>query len=455
MPPICFMIMPYGTKPAVKLAGATGPDQIDFNRLWTAAFEPAIRELGYDPVRADQDLGAAIIKEMIERLAISDLVVADVTTPNGNVYYEIGVRHAARETHCVMIAADWTRPLFDIDQMRQVRYPLPAESVDDATAERIRSILVEHVPRLALGRSPVFDFLPGFPNTDPARASSFRRSLEDLSAFQAEVLAARSLPSAACSTKAIELRDRFYRKGGPIQPVVAMELLYLLRDCTTWETTQEFIDSLPEKFKEQTFVKEQRALVRSKSGDPHEAIGALKALIAASGDTSERRGLLGGRYKELASKESDPQLKARYLDAAITEYEAGMQLDLNDYYPSSNLARLYRTRNEEGDDDNARVAAAVTAVACERARAKGGTDPWLKPTLLAAAFDAGDVARARSLAKDVRREGAAAWQLETTIEDLRRAAELHPESRATALRSIAADLATLVPKPPLTTSRTV
>ena len=132
--PICFMIMPYGTKPALKPAGAAGPDQIDFNRLWTAAFEPAIRDLGYDPVRADQDLGAAIIKEMIERLAISDLVVADVTTPNGNVYYEIGVRHAAKETHCVMIAADWTRPLFDIDQMRQVRYPLPTESVDDATA---------------------------------------------------------------------------------------------------------------------------------------------------------------------------------------------------------------------------------------------------------------------------------------------------------------------------------
>ena len=84
--PICFMIMPYGIKPSQKPDGVAAPDQIDFNCLWTAAFEPAIRQLGYDPVRADQDLGAAIIKEMIERLAISDLVIADVTTPNGNVY---------------------------------------------------------------------------------------------------------------------------------------------------------------------------------------------------------------------------------------------------------------------------------------------------------------------------------------------------------------------------------
>jgi hypothetical protein len=45
-----------------------------------------------------------------------------------------------------------------------------------------------------------------------------------------------------------------------------------------------------------------------------------------------------------------------------------MKFDLSDYYPSSNLARLYRTRNRRGDDDKARISAAVTLTACERAR---------------------------------------------------------------------------------------
>lgn len=441
--PICFMIMPYGVKPAHRPNDVAGPDQIDFNRLWTAAFEPAIRQLGYDPVRADQDLGAAIIKEMIERLAISDLVIADVTTPNGNVYYEVGVRHAAKPTDCVMVAADWTRPLFDINQMRQVRYPLPVESIDDATAEQIRRIFVEGVPKLARGQSPVFEFLPGYPNTDPGRASTFRKTLEELSAFQAEVLEARSLPSPACSTKALELRDRFY-SGGPVQAVVALELLYLMRDCTDWKTTLQFLDSLPAEMQEQSLIKEQRALAQSKDGNHHAAIGALRSLIAVAGDSSERRGLLGGRYKKLYASEQDAMRKADYLDQAIAEYEAGMRLDLNDYYPSSNLARLYRARGEEGDEQNARVSAAVTAVACERARAKGGKDVWLNPTLLGAAFDAGDVARARKLAKEVRREGAAAWQLEATLDDLERAAKLHAPETASALASIAADLRTVV-----------
>jgi hypothetical protein len=46
------------------------------------------RSTGYDPVRADQDTGALIITQMIERIYFADLVLADMTIPNGNVYYE-------------------------------------------------------------------------------------------------------------------------------------------------------------------------------------------------------------------------------------------------------------------------------------------------------------------------------------------------------------------------------
>jgi hypothetical protein len=49
-------------------------------------------------VRADQDTGALIITQMVERLYFADLVLADMTIPNGNVYYEVGVRHAAKKT---------------------------------------------------------------------------------------------------------------------------------------------------------------------------------------------------------------------------------------------------------------------------------------------------------------------------------------------------------------------
>ena len=82
-----------------------------------------------------------------------------------------------------------------------------------------------------------------------------------------------------------------------------------------------------------------------------------------------------------------------------------MRLDLNDYYPSSNLARLYRRRNRKGDDDKARISASITVVACERARARNSDDEWLNPTLLGAAFDAGDVEKAQEFADQVSQDG--------------------------------------------------
>jgi hypothetical protein len=55
--PLCFMVMPFGTKPVVPVA-ENGVSAIDFDALWAKAFEPVIRELGYEPVRADQDIGS-------------------------------------------------------------------------------------------------------------------------------------------------------------------------------------------------------------------------------------------------------------------------------------------------------------------------------------------------------------------------------------------------------------
>jgi hypothetical protein len=49
------------------------------------------------PVPADAEkLGGIIYKAMFERLLICELAVADPTTCNPNMMYELGVRHAAR-----------------------------------------------------------------------------------------------------------------------------------------------------------------------------------------------------------------------------------------------------------------------------------------------------------------------------------------------------------------------
>jgi hypothetical protein len=443
--PICFMIMPYGTKQVLDRHEAAVPAAVNFDHLWQVALRPAIEDdLGYEPVRADEDLGALIIHEMIERLAISDLVIADVSIANANVYYEIGIRHAARQQGSVMVAAEWAKPLFDINQMRQVRYPLPDEVIDDATATQIRRILKQGVPRLADAPSPFYMVLPGYPDKfDVGRASSFRDALLRLSRFQAAVTAVRAAPEDGRAARALRLRDEYYR-GGPVQRSIALELLYLLRDYTNPEATLQFIESLPEDLRAMPLIFEQVALLQSQSGDHVAAIGALEELIRLSGDSSERRGLLGGRYKRLYLTAPTAAAAGRYLDLAIENYDLGMHLDLNDYYPASNLPRLYQLRKRSGDKDRARVAAAITLVACQRAVAKNPSDPWVKSTMLAAAFDAGDVDAARQLAADVGVQGPAAWKLSSVINDLELALRLHDAEHAAKLRPILLELQSML-----------
>lgn len=423
------MVMPYGIKETG--AAAPAPSKVDFDSLWNKALAPLIEELGYQPVRADQDLGALIINEMLERLYFSDLVIADVSIPNGNVYYEIGIRHAAKQTGCVLIGAEWSKTLFDLDQMRQLRYPLPKTDVDEATAKQIKQRLLESIPIMADAKGPVHQVLPGYPDPakiDSQRATSIQSSLQNFVKLQAEANTLLKLPPEFRETKALVLRDNWIPQDKPILPSVAIEILKLLRDCCLWDDAVALIKKLPKNIQESPFVQEQKALIQSKSGNHLDAIVGLETLIQLSGDSSERQGLLGGRYKKLLREAENKEEKANYLNLAIKHYENGMLLDLNDYYPTCNLPSLYRQRNQPGDNDKASDATRLTYIACERAIQLNSNDEWIRPTLLGLAFQEGDLSKASELADRVIREGAATWKLETTIADLQASVNLHDDS---------------------------
>jgi hypothetical protein len=411
---ICFMVMPYGTKRTDATPGQ-GPTEINFDALWDRALRPAIEALGYDPVRADQDIGALIIHEMLERLYFSDLVLAEMTIPNGNVYYEVGIRHACKSTGCVLLAADWSRQLFDVAQMRTVRYPLAAAEVDDAAAAQIQKVIVDRIKPLIKGTSPMNEVLPGFPSAvDPARASVMRKHLQALMDFQGRMSSIRAAPQAEREQQITALMAEYQTIPAP----VAHGLLKLFEQLGAWQQILALVTRLPADLAAQPNVVELVNLAKSKLGNHTEAIGALQALIATSGATSEREGLLGGRYKRLYAQAATPADKLRYLNAAIDHYERGMMLDLNDYYPSSNLPRLYRTRGLKSDAAKAQTVAQLVVFACQRAKQRGANDEWLRPTLLGAAFDAGDVDGAETLYGEIVQEGAAAWKLQTTVADL-------------------------------------
>ena len=418
--PICFMVMPFGVKPT-GLGPGEGPANVDFQALWFEVLEPVISELGYEPVRADQELGALIIVDMIQRLAISDLVIADISIANANVYYEIGVRHAAKPAHCVIIAAEWAKPVFDLAQIRHIGYKLPTGKVSDAEAKEVRDYLVEQIRPRIDATGPVYEAVPGFPKADVARANAFAALVKKISAFQGKVKAAVVAEKGVRKTRVLALADEYLASPATAIPSVALELLFLVRDHAGWAEVTGLVDRLPDSVRNLPLVREQRALAIGKKGSDAEAIGALTALIADAGESAERRGLLGGRYKAMyrtALAEGRDADAKQSLNKSIENYTAGMYLDLNDFFCSSNLPRLLHTRGRASDAKLAVTAAEVTRAACKRKEGIDRDDPWLGQTLLGQAADAGDLETATTLVEQIEDRTAPPWQLDTTDKDL-------------------------------------
>ena len=431
--PIAFVVMPFRQRQISKsIKGA--PKEVDFDALWDRAFRPALKNLGFLAVRADIETGSVIIKDMLERLAFSDLVMADITLPNGNVYYEIGIRHVAQKTSCVLIAAQWSKQLFDVDQMRTLRYPLLDGSIPKDEAAAIYRFLRKQLPSMKNAVTPYHELV-----SSKASSSAFREEIECISNFQAEVRAARMERNPEIRKKMVSQLIEIYSGQSLELPEVALELMTLVRDNISWQEMITFSRKLPQKIQKQPFVREKILLAQSKLGDHLGAIAALEELIKFEGETPERRGLIGGRYKRLWQEAKNNRKKngqeipdlveQGYLESAIENYRCGMNIDLNEYYCTSNLPSLLRERGSVGDEEEAGFLDLFIKYATQRKIDRNEDDGWARSTLLGTAFRIGDVIEVARLTREVAQEGPAAWQLETTLQDIEHAMNLLPESK--------------------------
>src|SRR5262245_48752282 len=121
--PLCFILMPFGSK----LDPSTG-HPIQFDAVYREVIAPAVTDSGMEVIRADEEwVGGVIHKAMYERLILCDYAVADLTTANANVFYELGLRHAVRPWSTVSVFADGTRLPFDVAPLRGLPYQLGAD----------------------------------------------------------------------------------------------------------------------------------------------------------------------------------------------------------------------------------------------------------------------------------------------------------------------------------------
>jgi tetratricopeptide (TPR) repeat protein len=130
MKPHAFVAMPFGTKPNHE------GTMVNFDRVYAELIAPALSAAGCEVFRADQEQRAGDIRgDMFQELLVADLVVADLTLDNPNVWYELGVRHALRARGVVLIQGPRAAQPFDIYTDRKLRYSLKDGAPDETTRE--------------------------------------------------------------------------------------------------------------------------------------------------------------------------------------------------------------------------------------------------------------------------------------------------------------------------------
>jgi len=138
----CFVMMPFAAP---------------LGDYYSKIYKPAIEKAGLRAVRADADIFGTgkIIDQIWAGINSAKVLVAELTTRNPNVFYELGLAHAL-EKPVVLISSNEADIPFDLKHIRVIYYdmtdPFWGSKLLDKVAENILSA-IEHPEEAVLKRS--------------------------------------------------------------------------------------------------------------------------------------------------------------------------------------------------------------------------------------------------------------------------------------------------------------
>jgi hypothetical protein len=329
-----FIVRPFGEKKG-----------IDFDRVQDVLIGEALDRHGIKE-RTTLDILASgnIRTEMFRRLLIADLVIADLSIHNANVFYELGIRHALRRQHTIMIRSkdgdDFPFDLFT-DRYLSYDYKNLESSVDLLTKA------IEQTLRSTETDSPVFLLMPNLPEPDPdafitvptgfseAVGRAAAGSNDDLAAKIGDLaLLADDIRGFSWETNGLRIIGRAQFKLGTRAGAAA---------TVTWERVRE-------SHKSDVEANQILSTTYQRQGDLASSDQAIdRVLSQASTPASARSEAYALRARNAKSRwiaswsaVDDEEGRARQAlgSAALLEshesYYSGYMLDLSNYYPGIN-----------------------------------------------------------------------------------------------------------------------
>lgn len=335
-----FIVRPFGVKPVA------GMGDVDFDEIQSNLIDPALRRLSINGRTTVDILTQGNIRDdMFHRLLTAELVIADISISNANVFYELGIRHALQDRHTLLIKfrVPSQKSVFDIAPERYFEYlRADYETQVDELVQRIERTLDED-----RADSPVFQFLP---NLVPQSRAAFLKL--PLTFTENVETAVHDELDAQLGTFAMELQrfDIPWASRG-LRTVADAQFRRKLWESarTTWEVIREASpEDLQANQRLATIYQKQAApnLSRSKQAIDR----ALSNRRVTDVERAELLALRGSNYKtrwlqdwegeaELEGRR-EAALKSRHLRKALEAYSTGFSTCLNHYYSGVNALSL-------------------------------------------------------------------------------------------------------------------
>jgi tetratricopeptide (TPR) repeat protein len=389
-----FIVRPFGTK-----------EGIDFDRVERELICPALDRLGISGRTSGEITEQGNIRtDMFQRLATADLVVADISIHNANVFYELGLRHALRERMTFLLRSRADEIPFDLKTDRYLAYDSkePAATLE-ALVRGLRATVDS-----GKADSPVFQLLPALASQDPEALlvvpKDFQDDVEracdekrrgDLAllgeevsglGFEWERAGLRLVGRAQFGLKDMHAARRSWER--------------VLRECPGDAEAPRRLGTIYQKLGD--LDGSDRMLSRALEGsglDPEERAEAA----ALQGSNAKRRWVAEWSHRPEADRRR-AALQSPWLRTAIERYALGFSFYLNHFYSGINALALISTLLDLADemeeewrdgfpgderadlelselrDERARLDGAVS-LALRAAEQAGQTDVWYALTL--------------------------------------------------------------------------
>ncbi|MFZ6027604.1 MAG: TRAFs-binding domain-containing protein [Chloroflexota bacterium] len=362
--PHAFVVMPFGKK-----KGADGA-LYDFNTIYQQLIKPSLEAAGFEAFRADEEtVSGDILTDMFQELLLADLVIADMSIDNANVFYELGIRHAFRKRGLVHIQAGRAYMPFDIFNVRTIPYHITAEGIPDpAFIEKDRQAIVR-VARDTWAsdsdaiHSPIFNLLSGL--EEPERktlrtplATGFWREYNDWR--QRVTVAQRRKRIGDILLLTEEITNPLIKEEAVAEAGKALQNMG--RNELALQQYRKGLEINPHNLN----FRRQEAIFLNRLGRVDEAIVKLENLLADAPSDTEAISTLGRIYKDMWSDSwkwvSDQAKRLQtafesyhWLIKAFYTYIKGYRCDLDNTYPGVNaltLGTILLHLAEQYDDKN-------------------------------------------------------------------------------------------------------